>query len=639
LALLAAVLAVYSNHFHNAFHYDDFHTVTTNVYITDWHNIPRFFADGALFTREPANASYRPVTSVFLAIDYWLGNGYQPFYFHLSTFIWFEVQLLLMFLLFRRIMDLADPHPLNSWTALTATAAYGLHPVCAETVNYVIQRADLYSTLAVIASLFCFIAYPAQRRWGYYLIPAFLGYLAKAPALVFPLILLVYVWLFEKKNLQARTLALPFLVTAAAAILTSKMTPATFDPSAASATLYRWTQPWIALHYFSDFFLPTGLSIIGDSAYIHPFGLEALAGIGFVLSLAATGFYSARTQATRPIAFGIFWFFLALAPTSLMPLEEVANDHRMFFPFVGLALAIVWGLRLLLFRQSIPSRVTLGLVVVVLAAEAAGTHQRNEVWHTESTLWEDAVAKNPQNGVSLLTYGGTFLEKGDYATALSYLEQASAYIPNYWVLHSNIGIAYAALGKDAEADQHFRRAIQLAPGEADPYFLYGRWLKSKGETAKSQAQLEAAIRVNPLSFPARSLLLDLYSSQGNQSAYDALYRDSLQIAANDPAARQSIENRQAAGPAAGSAEALLHESAGYCRAGKFEDCIAAAQKAIALKPDYAEAYNNIAASYIALHRADDAIPAANEAVRLRPDWELARKNLQRALALKNGGGQ
>jgi tetratricopeptide (TPR) repeat protein len=637
--LLLAVLATYANHFENGFHFDDFHTITTNVYVADWRNIPRFFTDGTLFTREPANASYRPLTSASLAVDYWLGHGFQPFYFHLSTVFWFELQALFIFLLFRRIMNLTDPDSggINDWTALGAAACYGLHPANAETVNYIIQRADLYSTLGVVASLLWFVAYPAQRKWGWYLIPALAAYLSKAPALVFPLILLVYVWLFEPENLRKgglRLLAPPFLVTAGAAILTARMTPATFDPSAASGALYRWTQPWVALHYFKSFFLPTELSVNGDWPYVAPFSGEALAGIGFVLSLGAAAFYCARSRELRPIAFGLLWFLLALAPTSLMPLEEVANDHRMFFPFVGLALAVVWSLRSASFLKKVPLRATVLMTVAVLCAEAAGTHERNEVWRTEATLWRDATLKNPKSGVSLLTYGGTFLENGDYATALSYFEQAAAYIPNHWVLHSNEGIADAALGRDAEAEQHFRRAIQLAPGEADPYYIYGRWLNQKGRTAESQTQLEAAIRANPLSFPARYLLLETYSAQGNRTAYDALYRERLQLAGNDPAARQGLESRPP-----DSAEALLHQSAEYCRAGRFEECIAAARKAIALKPDYAEAYNNIAASYIALHRPDEGVQAATEAVRLRPDWELAKKNLQRALALSQAGKQ
>src|ERR1022692_4843122 len=122
LGLTLAVLAAYANHFRNEFHFDDFHTIVNNLFITDLHNVPRFFTDASSFSTIATNAAYRPVASTSLAIDYWLGHGYQPFFFHLSTFCWFSVQLILMFFLFRRIMDRADPHASNLWTALSAAA-------------------------------------------------------------------------------------------------------------------------------------------------------------------------------------------------------------------------------------------------------------------------------------------------------------------------------------------------------------------------------------------------------------------------------------------------------------------------------------------------------------------------------------
>src|SRR6185369_2730399 len=142
------------------FHFDDYHAITDNAFLTSLSNVPRFFGDAALSSTRPATATYRPVTVASFAIDYCLGHGFQPFWFHLSTFLWFAVQLVLMFFLFRRIflscgsMGLTDPSPWNEWTALAATACYGLHPANAETVNYIVQRADLYSTLGVVASLF-----------------------------------------------------------------------------------------------------------------------------------------------------------------------------------------------------------------------------------------------------------------------------------------------------------------------------------------------------------------------------------------------------------------------------------------------------------------------------------------------------
>jgi hypothetical protein len=58
-ALLAAVLATYSNHFQNSFHFDDFHSITDNPSIRDLHNVLRFFSDARLSTVLPANQTYR----------------------------------------------------------------------------------------------------------------------------------------------------------------------------------------------------------------------------------------------------------------------------------------------------------------------------------------------------------------------------------------------------------------------------------------------------------------------------------------------------------------------------------------------------------------------------------------------------
>src|ERR1700743_432411 len=88
IALMLAVTTItYSNHFYNAFHFDDSHSVENNAYIRNIKNIPLFFKDGTTSSVLPQNQSYRPVVSTSLAIDYWLGNGYNLFYFHLTIFI------------------------------------------------------------------------------------------------------------------------------------------------------------------------------------------------------------------------------------------------------------------------------------------------------------------------------------------------------------------------------------------------------------------------------------------------------------------------------------------------------------------------------------------------------------------------
>jgi hypothetical protein len=88
-----AIFAAYSNHFQNSFHFDDSHTVVDNVFIRDLHNIPRFFTDATTFSTLPANRTWRPIVSLSLALDYRLGGGAKPLWFHISTFFWFLLQL------------------------------------------------------------------------------------------------------------------------------------------------------------------------------------------------------------------------------------------------------------------------------------------------------------------------------------------------------------------------------------------------------------------------------------------------------------------------------------------------------------------------------------------------------------------
>jgi tetratricopeptide (TPR) repeat protein len=515
LLLAAVVLAAYSNHFGNGFHFDDFTAVTSNPAIRSLGATPRFFVDPTLFSVAPGQRTYRPITSASLALDYWLGGGLNVFWFHLSSFLWYCVQLGLLFLLFRRIMDLADPHPTNLWTALAAAAVYGLHPANAETVNYVIQRADLYNTLGCVASLWLFLRYPAQRRFGWYLLPAAAAMLAKPPALIFPLLLAAYVLLFELDGAAGqgrkwggvlRSLLPAVAVAGAAAWLLHHMQAPTWTNGAASPSLYRLTQPWVALHYFRMFFWPDELAIdAGWHSVAGPFAAPALAGYAFALVLLVVAAAAARKRVARPVAFGIFWFLAALLPTSLMPLGDLTNDHRMFFPFVGLTLAVCWAVRMALFllaagragqRRWVYASAAAALAVV-LVAEGAGTHSRNRVWATEEALWRDATLKYPLDAKAWNNYGSFFFREGDYDAALPCWKRAAALDPACPLYQSNLVRISLNLHDGQEAERHFGRLLELNPQIPEPYIAYADWLRSKGRFAESGKLLDRAARLYP----------------------------------------------------------------------------------------------------------------------------------------------
>jgi len=140
----------------------------------------------------------------------------------------------------------------------------------------------------------------------------------------------------------------------------------------------------------------------------------------------------------RLMAFGIFWFLIALLPVSnVVPTSTKMADRYLFLPTIGailgiLALAAAWcsGSR----RRQLTA--CSGLVLVV-AVFTAWSHDRAEVWCGKTTLWHErpqpdlslwtaAVVTDPENTLALINLGLTDLrlDPPDIDQALANLHQA-----------------------------------------------------------------------------------------------------------------------------------------------------------------------------------------------------------------------
>ena len=516
-AALALVVAAYANHFRNEFHFDDDHTIQTNLYIRDIRNIPRFFADASTFSSLPTHQSYRPLVTTTVAIDYRVGGGLNPSAFHATNFALFLVQCGLMFSLYRRVMEAARPDGAaqSRWLALFGAAWYGVHAANAETVNYIIARSEILSTLGVVLAFVLFIRGGFWRRTGLYLLPAAAGILAKEQAAMFAPLLFVYVALFERAPARTivRTTMPAFAVCGALAAFGQAMARS-FVSGGASRWLYLITQPYVIVHYVLTFFAPIGLSADTEwQPLASPFDFRFAVGVLSIAGLLALAWKTSQRIETSPVAFGVLWFFIALLPTSsVIPLAEVLNDHRTFFPYVGLTLAAVYSLTFAPFAPGIQARRAIAVAAIVaLAAMACATHQRNIVWRTEESLWLDVTQKSPRNGRGLMTYGVIRMGKGDYATADEYYQRALAFVPEYSYLHVNIGILKGVLGRNAEAEEHFRTAQRLDPENPICYFFYARWLTQVGRVTDAKLQARRALDLSPGYADARELVTFLNS--------------------------------------------------------------------------------------------------------------------------------
>lgn len=598
-AAIVLVAAAYANSLGNSFHFDDGHVIETNLYLRSLDNLPRFFTDAGTFSSLPQNATYRPLVTLSLALDYARG-ALDPRPYHLTQIALLLITGALLVIFFIPIT--------GRWPALFAATLFCVHTANSETLNLISARSELLSTIGLLGSFVLYQRFPVARRTLLYLIPLAIGALAKAPLVVFAPLLFFYALLIERQPAKrALRLALPPLILGIALLLfLNSMNSPHWTSGGGSAFHYLITQPFVWLHYARLFLFPIGLTADTDwQPFTQWYDTRAVAGYAFLAAL-----IFAIRRAPAAVAFGLAWFAIALLPTSIFPLAEVANEHRIFFAYIGLVLAASTVLR---------TRTLAILGLALLIAHAIGTHERNKVWRTEATLWADVVAKSPANGRAWMNYGLTQMGEGSYAAAKTSFDRAAIYTPNYSTLEINQGIVDAAVGDHVSAERHFLRALALNPDHS-AHFFYARWLLTRARGPEALTHLRTAVELSPAVPQQRALLLRLLLAIGADRELQTLATETRRLDPNDSTLREAARRWP-------TYEAAFTEGR---TAIDRQDWLLAAQAtrdALRHNPASADALNNLGWTLAQLGFRNEAIAAYEQALKLEPGHERARNNL------------
>jgi tetratricopeptide (TPR) repeat protein len=572
------------------------------------------------------------------------------------------MQGILMFFVIFKMFDISFRNDWNFFIAAGATSWYMLHPANAETINYIIARSDLQSTFFVILGFVLYIFSPFSKRTFLYLIPVGIGALAKPTAVMFAPMLFFYIMLFEQKlslydmfkrarfkeTLAVIKASIPsFIFCALMYLLVDHFTPENWQSGGTSVFNYLISQPFVIFHYFSTFFLPLGLSADTDWQVITSiWNIRFFIGIGFILVMIIIAFLFSKDSRLRPVSFGILWFFLALIPSSsVIPFAEILNDHRIFFPYVGLVVSVCWviGLLLLKYRNSYLQKARTYntaiavSVLLLLSMYAYGAHERNKVWNTEETLWQDVTVKSPKNARGLMNYGLSLMGRGDYVNAEKYFNQAIAMWPYYYSLHINLGVLKNATGDKVAAETYFKSAVQCGPNYPEAWFFYGNFLCNQLRYNEAIPMLEKTIALSSAHIGAHSALMKAYSETGEWDKLNKLAQETLQIIPGNQEAlnyleasvtrKDHVQILEEDAKKSPTAEKYLDLSLSFYQKGDYKKCIEACENAVRLKPDFADAYSNMCASYNQLQQWDKAIEACNKALKIDPNHKLANGNL------------
>lgn len=627
ILVLILTSLVYSNHFDNPFFFDDSHTIQSNQAITSLDEWIGFFTDASTFSSLPANRSYRPMITLMNAIDYKLAGGLNPSYFHYHIFFWYLVTIVLFFGLIHSLYTKSAQNQVSEFNillvSLLTTLFFALHTINAETVNYICARSDSFSTLCVIVSLLLFIN-SKTRKYHLYILSMVIGIWTKQTALMFVPILFVYIILFEEKiqinDLKNwfikifKVMAIPTILGGGLFLFNQLyLTPSSTVSTNFQVTKFEYisTQFYVMVHYLGNFILPTSLSADPDLEIIKPFyDKRILLGVLVALIMLVIAFKTSRNKKTLPIAFGILWFFIASLPTSLVPLYQIANDHRMFFPFIGIFIAIGWAVFLYVnsaTRKGIKYG-SLALVLVLTLSYSFGTYQRNKVWKNAETLWKDVTVKSPNNGRGLMNYGLSQMTLGNYTIAEKYFLDAQKIQPNYYILEINLGVLYGALKNNQKAEAHFLKAISLNSSAPSPEYYYARFLNENGQGRSAIKYLHKALQKSSSHIPSQMLLNT--------------------ISVKEPSLETQIENLNIKIKSEKTNPDLYIElSEKLYLNSQYEKAIDVCIQLLKFAPNNKLAYNNMCASYNQLKEWDLAKTACQNALTIDPNFQIAKNNL------------
>jgi tetratricopeptide (TPR) repeat protein len=559
LLVLLIVLA-YSNTFQVPFIMDDRSNMANNLSIR--HLWPLW---NPFEVMSKTGIAGRPVVNFTLALNYAL-SGLSVWSYHLLNLLIHICATLVLFEILQRLFQadrLKETYGrLSAPLALGSALLWGLHPIHTQAVTYLTQRCESLMGLFFFLTCYC-----AIRGWQSFspkvwylgsIVSFLLGIGAKEVIVVAPFILLLGELVFFHPTLKEVIRRSGFLyvgLLCGLGVLGYLVAQGgTFSTSTTRISFSTWqywlTQSQVIIHYIRLMFWPDALCFDYDWP-IAGIRESILPGIVLLIGLTASLWLVLRRH---PLGFSAAWFWMTLAPTSLLPLNDPAWDYRMYLPSAALMTMFVLGIyhvcQFIHARfaakgsdQPPPLKKIFGYVMIFLALLLGMlTYSRNLDYQSDLAIWEDTVRKRPQNARAQVNLGVALMEIGQPLEAIGHLQQGINFkrkelgtlTANEIIVNGyrNLGIIYLYYFWPKEgpaAETNLRRTLEIIPNDAQAHSYLGVVLFFQNQPEKAFDHLQQALILEPNLVEANvnyGLVLRLMGN--NKSALD-YYQKALHL--------------------------------------------------------------------------------------------------------------
>lgn len=655
LIILALATVVFFNSLGNGFVADDSVLV---VPIEAYKN----FDVVKIFSTMANSVEYLPFRDLTLAIDAGLW-GMKPLGFHVTNLFLYLASLIALFTMVKNLADIVGEEE-GEFIAFWTTLIFALHPLHTEPLNFITGRNN------ILAALFLFISFNLlvrgiQRRKNFPIISSLILFVmavfSKASAIFYPFFIGAVFLFFQKAVISRQKriiILLAFLAIDAAAVWIHIVNASASAIMNENLIRFGVANPILlivkALHipffYLRMLILPYPISFKYSVSFVSgAYVLRSLlAGIGLTTLLCLA--YAVRKKYPLPVL-GMAWYFLSLGPVlNLFPTSPVVADRYAYLAVMGFGIVVAYGLKIFVEKR----KTFLYAAWAVMAIWSGIDITRNADWHSDLSLWESVVSRNPDSNRADLAEA--LWDKGRYEEALVQFKEAwertgdfrySQYLGKYYFrsgqhekaiifykralaeggdafrdVHLDLAVAYEKEGLGMLALEQYVKTIEAR--NIDPL---GRFEKAAVEGADrirlrfkpELDELRSRALNEPANFKAQSTLALFLHSMGMYGEAKKFYMKSLEL---NPA----------------SWEAWYNLGLTSIKRRNYGEAIDSLKKSLLINPENKDALNSIGKCYMEMREYRQAEKYFKEALNLDPNFFYAAFNLGR-LYFINGNAE
>lgn len=410
--------------------FGEINTVDDQEMITALINTEKIDLKGLFLPFRPFDY-YRPLLWLSFLLDRFL-FGCSSFFMHFSNVLIHGANGILTFFISKEMMRLFKING-KDYLPMFVSLLFILHPINTEAVNFISGRTDLLAGLFVFLSLFIFLRYGIKNYIG--CIVAAIFYLA---------------------GLLTKEVAVGLFLFIAILVITIKHD---FKGKGIIKEGIKLVSPFMAVTIFYFFFrhIASGRADAGIAKVAVIAGKNSFL-VHLSSAIKAFGFYIKKLFIPLPLNFGIieinrtfyFWFGLVLLFVWIYLVIKKRNLNTLcfvfsvvfFIPAIPVAVSrIAWtplaerylyissfGIALLavllIDKLSLRANLTNIIIGILLVLSSIVTVNRNIVWQSNLTLYEDTIKKSPNFAPARNEYGLALMNKGRYNEALEQFKLA-----------------------------------------------------------------------------------------------------------------------------------------------------------------------------------------------------------------------